>query len=396
MKKLLQLFLFAILAISCRQQPQPGTVVIRGIFGGAQGQTLRLEELKPRQILPIDSAVIDKNGRFGFTTMPLEKGFYVLRTGNRNPIFLVLDKNDTVNLTLDTLDSEINYRLQGNNDSQLLRVYYQKTGETKQKIDSLRKVIFESQHLENFSQIKTNIDTALWRFLRKHTTFADSLIRNNPGSPASLLLINQSFSGVQLFNIEDSPQLHLFIDSALMISFPENSHVKDHHARVERYLQQQANKQKTAIRLSAGKKIPNITLPDVDGKKHRLDSLTGNNVVLFFWAAWSPECRADMQQLKILYEDYHNNDFEIYAISMDQNEKIWKAVVQLEKMKWINVSDGTGLDGPVSELFNLLGVLPWYFLVDKNGIIVTKTGDFDEIKNALIQCPASISAHNDH
>jgi peroxiredoxin len=384
MIKYIPFLLFIMMLVSCTPKEKRDTATVQGTFKGIEGRHITLSELKTQRTIRVDSVKVEANGEFRLSTIPSEKSFYLLDFGGSQPISIILDKGELIHLEMDTSTINQSYLIDANTDSRLLQAYFLKTGQTRMKIDSLRKVLFESRALVNFVEIKTGIDTILQNTLNNHKQFTENLIRNNPQSLATILLINQSFAGKQLFNIDTNLDLHINIDDSLMTHLAQNNHVKAHHERVKLALKRKSEKEKAEARLSPGKAVPELKLPDTDGNRIPLSKFKGKNVILFFWASYSPECRADIQQLKALYKKYIKTEkLEIYAVSFDHQEKFWKAAVEIENLNWVNVLDIYGANGPVSKLFNIETTLPYYFLIDEEGIIITKTEDFGELKDAV-------------
>jgi len=253
------------------------------------------------------------------------------------------------------------------------------------KIDSLQQVFFESRDLDTFYLVSARIDRAIEKTILDQRKFTETLIRNNLASLASILLFNQSFAGKAIFDLDQNLNLFSLIDENLNDKYPGNPHVVENHKRVFAAREKEVNRKQAEARIAIGKAVPEISLPGIDGRLIDLADLRGTNAILFFWASWSPESRADLQQLKILYKDFKAQNFEIYAVSLDNKEKFWKSAVQIEKPGWINVADINGMGGTVSQLFRIPKQLPYFFLIDKNGIIVTKTSDFSVLKDACLR-----------
>ncbi len=383
MKRLFYFFIPLIFILSCTAEQPEGEAQINGDFGAARGSKAYLEEIKVDRLIVLDSAAIDKEGLFSFKIIPAETGFYRLNIHSYEPILLTVDPNDKINIAIDTARSMLNYTIEGNLDSQILQAYHKKTDETRQAIDSLYGIVMASRPLPNFAGIKAEIDSAMIQLLAEHKAGTEKLIRNNPGRLSSLLLINQSFAGRRLFDINKNTYLFMMIDNALTQQMPGNSHVKDHHARLEDFLRKTAEQEKAAQRLAVGEKIPELNLPDSEGKNHRLSALDAKFTLLLFWASYSPESRADIQQIKTMYQQYHKQGLEIYAVSLDSQARFWKAALEIEDLPWINVSDFSGINGPVAELYHLQGEIPFYYLLDAQKTIIGKTTDFSELKKQV-------------
>jgi peroxiredoxin len=368
---------------SCQPDRISDHAIISGQFNGAEGKKIYVEELETGRMIRVDSAVVDNLGKFNFSVLPSEKSFYLLQVPDYPAVPLVLDIRDSVKIIADTNNLKLNYLVSGNSGSVILQQNYHQTGLTKSILDSLKNVLFEKQQEENFPSIKASLDSTLEATLDRHYAHTKRLIIENPDEVATLLLINSSVSGQQIFTLEKDAQLYLEIEKNLIMKYPENSHVKAHARRMDAWRKQSKNAEEVEARFGIGKKIPALQLPDINGVEKSPEEFKGKNVILMFWASYSPECRADIQLLKSLYKKKEEFNFEVFAVSLDHNKKFWKAAVNLENMGWINVSDLAGWQSPVVKLFNLKDELPFYFLIDEQGRIALKSHDFSEVRKSL-------------
>lgn len=382
MKKVWIIVLVSMIMISCQQDRQDNAVV-SGRFIGSSVETARVMELKTQRIIPVDSVLTDNKGRFVMRFLPEETGFYLFSVADRDPLSLVIGAGDSIKLVLDTTDIYIDYEIEGNKSSRMLMKYHRKTGKTKQIIDSLRNVLFENQGQPDFADIKFAIDATLHITLEQHREYAEQLIRDNPGELASLLLINKTIAGQPVFNPEEDTAIYFLVEDSLQERFPDNSHVKEHSRRMGRIREMIQAAELAESRVGIGKKVPPMKLPGINDEPVSIASLKGNPVILFFWASWSPESRADMQLLKQFYKKHQDSGLEVYAVSLDHNQRFWKAAVKTEALRWVNVCDVAGMQGPTAKLFNLTGRLPFYYLLDESGTIVNKTADFSVLEKSV-------------
>ncbi len=131
-----------------------------------------------------------------------------------------------------------------------------------------------------------------------------------------------------------------------------------------------------------GKAAKEIQLPDATNQTIALSSLKGKVVLIDFWASWCRPCRQTVPGLKKLYSLYHNQGFEIYGVSLDDNATAWKTAIRDDQSNWIHVNDKLG------NIANqwIVSVIPTTFLLDKDGKIVA----IDEDEKALSKIIAKL------
>jgi peroxiredoxin len=67
-----------------------------------------------------------------------------------------------------------------------------------------------------------------------------------------------------------------------------------------------------------GDEAPNFMLRDLAGNAVSLSQLRGKVVLLNFWATWCGPCRVEMPAMEQLYRTLPRREFEILAVSTDQ------------------------------------------------------------------------------
>ena len=118
-----------------------------------------------------------------------------------------------------------------------------------------------------------------------------------------------------------------------------------------------------------GNRAPEISLIDINGIVQNLSETKRMIVLVDFWASWCVPCRRSNRELLPLYKKYKNKGFEIFAISIDQNLDDWKKAIKADKIKWKQVVDAEGLNGPAVTSWGI-EQLPTSYLLDKEGIII--------------------------
>ena len=115
-----------------------------------------------------------------------------------------------------------------------------------------------------------------------------------------------------------------------------------------------------------GARAPDFQLWNLEGNPVTLSSYQGRVVLLNFWATWCGPCRVEMPAMEMLYREFDRRDFEILAVSTDQ-----QGVAVTRPFR-----ESLGLTFPILHDSDFrTGVmygtrtLPMTFMVNKRGII---------------------------
>ena len=123
---------------------------------------------------------------------------------------------------------------------------------------------------------------------------------------------------------------------------------------------------------------PDFTLPDLDGKPHKLSDYRGKVVLVNFWASWCPPCRHEMPSMERLYLKLKGKPFQVLACDQQEDfDTVFAFTGQLDPAPTFPLL----LDrkSAVAQSFGVPG-LPTSFLIDKEGRIAYRAvggRDFD-------------------
>lgn len=131
-----------------------------------------------------------------------------------------------------------------------------------------------------------------------------------------------------------------------------------------------------------GDNFIDFTMIDTSGKTKSLSENLGKVTLLEFWASWCGPCIAEIPNLVQTNQKYNSLGFNIFAVSLDNNEKKWKNSVRNLEMNWINVSDLNGNNNYAALQYGVDGI-PDNFLINSNGEIIARNLRGDELNSEL-------------
>ena len=370
---------------SCTNNVDQGAATISGSIPEVVGDWIYLEELEVKRLVMIDSIKADEKGNFKFEINLASPAFYVLRTMKENRITLLLEKNENVEIKCSSEMLNSQCTVTGSPGSVLLFGFEQFMVYQKQKIDSIAEVFYANEGTTDFLKKKLVLDSAYADIMENQRKYVMDFIDKYSGSLASLIVLNRKLGNNKVLDEEEDFIYFHRIDSALSLLYPDNKHVMDHHNRVEEIRGRKFDQFTAEEKLKPGKTAPNIVLRDTSNQPIALKSFEGKKVLICFWAGWNAKSRLDNQKLVKLYPEFRKKNIELFGVSLDENEVIWKGAVKLDRLPGVQGSDLLGLNSEVMKNYNLSEKLPFYCFIDEERKIIYRDSNFDKIIDHLKQ-----------
>lgn len=139
-------------------------------------------------------------------------------------------------------------------------------------------------------------------------------------------------------------------------------------------------------RTRPGMPAPDFSAPALDGERYSLSELIeGRIAVLDCWASWCLPCRRHSIELIPVYEQYKDKGFTVIGVAGEFNslDDMHKAI-ETDGYPWIQLYDLDRAEG-IWELYGIDGGGGGIFLIDSDGRIVEKVKDIASVKAYLQQ-----------
>lgn len=129
--------------------------------------------------------------------------------------------------------------------------------------------------------------------------------------------------------------------------------------------------------------LPDVSLPGLDGRPHRLSDWKGRPLLINFWATWCEPCRREIPLLESIRRENDPNGLEIVGIALDNHDAVGEFARKLGMNYPVLIGENGGLEAV--EAFGMDTVLPFSVFADPQGRIVTlKVGELHPDEARLI------------
>lgn len=340
--------------VSCgsdaQRQEFEGVVTIAGELENPPPGIVLLSEYLDDRTEVRDTIAVDPQGKFEYSLELEGPGFYELNLYDEKIARLALYDED-VDIYYDFGDEE-SLKITGSKDTDHISKVDELSILYQEEINDLNSQYYEAMGAKDQQSIK-EIQKKAMEMESLHSERVKATIRSMDGSFASL-------AAVGMINPRSDFR---FLDS-LMTGLDE----KYPNTKPIVSLRQQLDELRV---LSVGQPAPEISLPNPEGEVVNLSDLRGKYVLIDFWAAWCKPCREENPNVVRLYNQYKDEGFEVFGVSLDRTREAWVEAIEQDGLEWTQVSDLQYFNSEAASTYQI-NAIPATYMVDPEGNIVAK------------------------
>jgi peroxiredoxin len=300
-----------------------------------------------------DTIEIDQDGKFSFKVQMTEPEVYLLSAYRKQNIMLVLEPNQTIDLTLDG-ETGGQATVSGSEDTDLLLKFQQKQMMLQEQ--QLRPIVEQYRAAQEAKdEAKLAEVAALYEAKEAEINkiMHEYILKEMSNSIASYVAFPEWKSDEEL---------------ALMRKLTANVEEKRPDLALTKAIQAKIDR---IARFAIGAVAPDIAEVNPEGEKISLSSMQGKYVLVDFWASWCGPCRQENPNIVRVFEKYKDKGFTVFGVSLDKSKDKWVEAIAKDNLNWTHISDLNGWQAAPAVVYGIRSI-PASFLLDKEGRIIAK------------------------
>ena len=376
MKKCFVVALAALCMVSCSEKK----FHVEGSITNAKDSVLYLENISLMGPEVIDSVRLDADGKFSLSGEAQQAPeFYRLRIYDQI-ISLSIDSTETVTINAAYPQMASQYEVSGSENC------------SKIKELALRQMQLQQRAMAVSRNEALTVDQSNDSILAMIDQYKDEVKREyifpDPSKPYAYFALFQALGNTLIFNPRNNPD-DIKVFAAVATSWdtywPDAERGKNlHNIAIEGMKNVRTMEAEQAKTIDPSKiqtaGVIDIALNDNKGRLRKLTDLKGQVVLLDFHVFDQKDSPARILALRELYNKYHAKGFEIYQVSLDNDEHFWKQ--QTAALPWVSVRN----DGSNDSFLTLYNVqtLPEFFLIDRGNNLISRSQQIQDIDKAIM------------
>ena len=367
-----------ILFVSCNQE-KGEQFSVAGTIKNRVAKKIYLEVAPSTSMerIVVDSAILEKDGKFSLTAKTKEEEIYNLRLDDDvYPFASLINDTEKLSVEVDYTDRNEFYKITGSPNSIAIKDYLKKSGEQIRHIFGLQKEIDSLKNSKGDKEIIEKSDSAKTIALQELKFYVQQSI-SKAGSPSLAMFMLRTYQGIAK---NPNSGLAAFDDEVLLAMLMElegKFPARKDFADIRKSFQSQLN-----ISGLIGKTAPDISLPDTEGNIITLSSFRGKYVLVDFWASWCRPCRMENPNVVAAYNKFRNKNFTILGVSLDDNKDAWIKAIVNDGLNWKHVCDLTQQSSQGASLYKVSSI-PYNVLVGPDGKIIAESLRGEALQNKL-------------
>ena len=349
---------------------------VKGVVAGADGQLMYLENVGISNVVTLDSIKLAPGGKFKFTEKrPEYPDFYRLRLNNQLINFAV-DSTETISFVADAGTFATSYSVEGSENSKAIKAITLAQLDANQAISRLRKEYEDKMISDTTYRMKVLAAADAYKEV------ARKYIYSAPMSTAAYFALFQQIDGLLFFDLYDRKDVKAYgaVATSYNHTYPESPRSKHLYNLTLQSMKVLRAQRPVDYSNVETKEISflDIELPDVRGEVVKLSTVAPGKVVLINFTAyqteWSPALNMALGEL---YTKYHDQELEIYQVSLDSDFHFWRNGAS--NLPWVTVHDPQSVYSQVAGLYNVKQ-LPALFILDRKGNLVKRVEDVKKLE----------------
>lgn len=350
--------------------------IVKGVVAGADGQLMYLENVGISNVVTLDSIKLAPGGKFKFTEKrPEYPDFYRLRLNNQLINFAV-DSTKTISFVADAGTFATSYSVEGSENSKAIKAITLAQLDANQAISRLRKEYEDKMISDTTYRMKVLAAADAYKEV------ARKYIYSAPMSTAAYFALFQQIDGLLFFDLYDRKDVKAYgaVATSYNHTYPESPRSKHLYNLTLQSMKVLRAQRPVDYSNVETKEISflDIELPDVRGEVVKLSTVAPGKVVLINFTAyqteWSPALNMALGEL---YTKYHDQELEIYQVSLDSDFHFWRNGAS--NLPWVTVHDPQSVYSQVAGLYNVKQ-LPALFILDRKGNLVKRVEDVKKLE----------------
>ena len=346
--------------------------IVKGVVAGADGQLMYLENVGISNVVTLDSIKLAPGGKFKFTEKrPEYPDFYRLRLNNQ-----LIDSTETISFVADAGTFATSYSVEGSENSKAIKAITLAQLDANQAISRLRKEYEDKMISDTTYRMKVLAAADAYKEV------ARKYIYSAPMSTAAYFALFQQIDGLLFFDLYDRKDVKAYgaVATSYNHTYPESPRSKHLYNLTLQSMKVLRAQRPVDYSNVETKEISflDIELPDVRGEVVKLSTVAPGKVVLINFTAyqteWSPALNMALGEL---YTKYHDQELEIYQVSLDSDFHFWRNGAS--NLPWVTVHDPQSVYSQVAGLYNVKQ-LPALFILDRKGNLVKRVEDVKKLE----------------